>query len=177
MAVGKGRQTRGKVLLKCLILCPLLGITSSAQEPNFHDAPASAKTEKNPYQGQQTAAGQSAFQQRCAACHGPNGEGTGNVPALASERRKGPATANSSGTSPRAISTTGMPAWQIFARRTTVENYQLNIRALGASKPGSPRVKLSADEAVAVGTERASTKGSVYRLPLREAWHDSQDNP
>jgi glucose/arabinose dehydrogenase len=55
-----------------------------AQNANFHNAPASAKQVKNPYQGQRQAAqdGQRLYAMNCGTCHGRNAEGTGNVPAL-----------------------------------------------------------------------------------------------
>lgn len=61
----------------------LLSSSSMAQSPSFHDAPASARQKKNPLAGRVAAvqAGQDLFA-KCATCHGPKGEGTGNVPAL-----------------------------------------------------------------------------------------------
>ena len=52
-----------------------------AQDSNFHDAPASTKTLKNPYEGQPPAHAKALFHLRCARCHGENGEGSGNIPA------------------------------------------------------------------------------------------------
>jgi glucose/arabinose dehydrogenase len=58
---------------------------SQAQNSTFHKAPASAKNLSNPFAGQPQAAeaGAKIFAQTCAKCHGENGHGTGNVPALA----------------------------------------------------------------------------------------------
>ena len=52
---------------------------------SFHNAPASAAAEKNPYDGQASAisAGKTSYASHCAACHGVTAEGTGNVPPLA----------------------------------------------------------------------------------------------
>ena len=57
-----------------------------AQTARFHDAPQSATNRKNPYAGKKDAAeaGASFYAANCAACHGPSGRGTGNLPALAS---------------------------------------------------------------------------------------------
>jgi len=57
---------------------------SQAQTSPFHDAPASAKNVGNPFTGQPKAAeaGAKIFAQTCAKCHGENGHGTGNIPAL-----------------------------------------------------------------------------------------------
>ncbi len=55
-----------------------------AQTKPFHDAPASAAAMPNPYPGLQSAnAGQDVYRQKCAACHGPTGQGMGNIVALA----------------------------------------------------------------------------------------------
>ncbi|HKS75311.1 MAG TPA: PQQ-dependent sugar dehydrogenase [Terriglobales bacterium] len=56
-----------------------------AQNPEFHNAPASASREKNPLAGQPEAAtaGGKLFAAKCASCHGQNGRGMGNVPSLA----------------------------------------------------------------------------------------------
>jgi mono/diheme cytochrome c family protein len=53
------------------------------QNPSFHDAPPATKQQKNPFEGQHPASARSDYVSRCGACHGPNGEGTGNIPALA----------------------------------------------------------------------------------------------
>ena len=62
-----------------LLVFPVL----RAQNPNFHNAPASTKELKNPYGNQPPADAKALYTSRCAACHGPNGEGTGNIPSLA----------------------------------------------------------------------------------------------
>src|SRR5271165_1107392 len=56
-----------------------------AQGTSFHNAPASAAAEKNPYDGQGStvSGGKTSYASHCAACHGAAGEGTGNVPPLA----------------------------------------------------------------------------------------------
>ncbi|HMF63391.1 MAG TPA: c-type cytochrome, partial [Edaphobacter sp.] len=57
--------------------------TLSAQD--FHNAPASAAGQENPFSGQANAqAGGELYQQKCAACHGQTAQGSGNIPALAS---------------------------------------------------------------------------------------------
>ncbi|HTH53183.1 MAG TPA: PQQ-dependent sugar dehydrogenase [Edaphobacter sp.] len=57
----------------------------SAQDANFHDAPASAAATVNSHTSQTDIdAGKNVFAQRCAACHGPTAQGAGNIPALAS---------------------------------------------------------------------------------------------
>jgi mono/diheme cytochrome c family protein len=150
MVAKESKQTRRDKLAKGLVLSLLVGVASLAQNPSFHNAPASAKTEKNPYQGQQTSSGQSVFQLRCAACHGPNGEGSGNIPSLASEKAQGASDGELFWYITRGDVNNGMPSWESLPedQRWQIVNY---LRVLGASKPGSPRVRLSSNEAVAVG--------------------------
>jgi glucose/arabinose dehydrogenase len=56
----------------------------AAQDAHFHNAPPSAAQLKNPYEGQPAAAeaGAKIYATNCAACHGANGQGTGNIPPL-----------------------------------------------------------------------------------------------
>jgi glucose/arabinose dehydrogenase/mono/diheme cytochrome c family protein len=150
MAVKTSKQNRRETLAKGLVLSVFLGVASLAQNPSFHNAPASAKTEKNPYHGQQTASGKSAFQLRCASCHGPSGEGSGNIPSLASEKAQGASDGELFWYITKGDVNNGMPSWESLPeeQRWQIVSY---LRVLGASKPGSPRVRLSSDEAVTVG--------------------------
>src|SRR2546423_9017770 len=69
-----------------LYVCLLLPITTlHAVDNKFHNAPDSAKTMKNPVEGQAAAveAGKKLYGRNCLSCHGRNGKGSGNVPPLA----------------------------------------------------------------------------------------------
>src|SRR3954454_9258917 len=57
---------------------------AQSQTTSFHNAPASAREEKNPYLGQAPAVlnGKSVYVTNCSACHGNAGQGAGNVPPL-----------------------------------------------------------------------------------------------
>lgn len=57
----------------------------TAQDANFHNAPASSNQSKNPYTGQPTAAaaGSRLYTTNCSGCHGTRGSGAGNIPRLA----------------------------------------------------------------------------------------------
>jgi glucose/arabinose dehydrogenase/mono/diheme cytochrome c family protein len=169
MVAKKGKQTRTGTLERSVVLSLLLGVASwaqnPAQNPSFHNAPPSAKTEKNPYQGQQAASGKSVFQLRCAACHGPSGEGSGNIPSLASEKAQGASDGELFWYITKGDVNNGMPSWESLRaeQRWQIVNY---LRVLGASKPGSPRVRLSSDEAVTVGVNAppANAPFTDYRL-------------
>ncbi len=76
---------RSFYLLPTAAVVLFLSIASfSADDPNFHNAPDSARQTKNPYEGQPAAvtAGKQLYAKNCLACHGRRGEGTGNVPSL-----------------------------------------------------------------------------------------------
>jgi glucose/arabinose dehydrogenase len=130
---------------------------SQAQNANFHNAPASVKATNNPYQGQQPEAAKSVYQTRCGACHGPNGEGSGNIPALASGKAQGASDGELFWYITKGDLNNGMPAWDglLEKERWQIINY---LRVLGGSKPGSPRVRLSADEAVATAAAAPAPK-------------------
>jgi glucose/arabinose dehydrogenase/mono/diheme cytochrome c family protein len=147
----EAKQTRPGTLPKCLVLSFLLAVASFAQSPSFHNAPASAKAEKNPYQGQQSETGKAAFQSHCVACHGPNGEGSGNIPSLATGEAQGARDGELFWYITKGDVNNGMPSWETLPeeQRWQIVNY---LRVLGASKPGrAPRIPLSSDEAVKIG--------------------------
>lgn len=90
-----------------------VALVVAAAIPRFHNAPASADQLKNPYahQGAAAKAGSTLFSQNCSACHGSNGQGMNNIPAL----RAGPTQSAPDGQLFWFITTgepdKGMPAW------------------------------------------------------------------
>jgi glucose/arabinose dehydrogenase/mono/diheme cytochrome c family protein len=141
-----GRVFAGSIL-SCAGTLFLTSIVSQAQNANFHGAPASTKQEKNPFAGEQTGSEKTIYHLRCASCHGENGEGTGNIPALASGKAQSASDGELFWYITKGDLNNGMPAWAQLLQK---ERWQIvsYIRVLGGSKPGSPRVPLSADEAV-----------------------------
>jgi glucose/arabinose dehydrogenase/mono/diheme cytochrome c family protein len=145
-------------VLGIYLVALFLGFTASqAQETNFHNAPASAKEVKNPYAGQQGASSKAAYHLRCARCHGENGEGSGNIPALATGKAQSVTDGELFWYITKGDVNNGMPSWQTLPReqRWQIINY---VRVLGGSKPGSPRVATSPDEAVAVAVNAPPPK-------------------
>jgi len=63
----------------------LLALPDRAAPTSFHNAPDSAAQLVNPFAGQPAAAaaGGALYAAHCAACHGRNAEGSGNIPPLA----------------------------------------------------------------------------------------------
>jgi glucose/arabinose dehydrogenase/mono/diheme cytochrome c family protein len=141
----------GSVFARSVVACAgtlvLALIGSQAQNASFHNAPASVKREKNPLAGQQTGSEKSLYHLRCASCHGESGEGTGNIPALASGKAQSASDGELFWYITKGDLNNAMPSW---AQLPEKERWQIitYIRVLGGSKPGSPRVPLSADEAV-----------------------------
>ncbi|MGO8733347.1 MAG: PQQ-dependent sugar dehydrogenase [Terriglobia bacterium] len=137
-------------LASCAVIFLLLSPAWAAQNPNFHNAPASAKAMKNPNQGHQLASAQSAYHLRCASCHGDNGQGMGNVPALAS----GPAQSASDGELFWYITKgdvkNGMPSWETLPpqQRWQIVSY---LRVLRSSKFRSPPLRTPPYEPAAAG--------------------------
>jgi glucose/arabinose dehydrogenase/mono/diheme cytochrome c family protein len=102
-------------------------ITMAQDSSSFHNAPASVKKTKSPVEGspQSAAIGGQVYATNCAACHGPQGQGTGNVPAL----KTGPAQSATEGELfwfvTKGDEQNGMPSWASLsaARRWQVVAY------------------------------------------------------
>jgi len=124
----------------------------AAQNPAFHNAPAFAKVMRNPYAGKSPDAGRSAYHLRCASCHGESGQGSGNIPPLATGPAQGAGDGELFWYVTKGDVDNGMPAWDSIAPK---ERWQIVsfIRVLGGAKPGSPRVRLSSKEAAMAGLD------------------------
>jgi glucose/arabinose dehydrogenase/cytochrome c5 len=66
-------------------LCIFVAWRVSAQDAHFHNAPVSTTQQRNPFADQSAAAaaGAKLYAANCASCHGPTGQGTGNIPPVA----------------------------------------------------------------------------------------------
>ncbi|MGB7281654.1 MAG: PQQ-dependent sugar dehydrogenase [Candidatus Acidiferrum sp.] len=142
---------------KCAVLSSFLIAALAAQDSSFHNAPASIKEQKNPYEGQHPVSAKEAYQPRCASCHGPNGEGTGNIPPLATGKAQAASDGELFWYITKGDVNNGMPSWQSLPeeQRWLIVNY---LRVLGSLKPGSPRVPFSAGEAVEAGEKAPPPK-------------------
>src|SRR5271163_4422375 len=71
-------------IITVAILLPAALALAADVDTKFHDAPASTRATKNPYEGQPAAvlAGKQLYARNCLSCHGKLGKGTGNVPSL-----------------------------------------------------------------------------------------------
>jgi len=91
--------------------------SAHGQNSTFHNAPPSAKQLKNPYEGQPAAAAKPLFHLRCARCHGGNGEGSGNIPSLASEKIKSATPGELFWYITKGDLNNGMPSWAALPKR------------------------------------------------------------
>ena len=102
-----------RVLPRFILLIFATAVAGLAGEVGgFHNAPASAAARPNPFEGEQNIkAGQKLYLDNCAACHGANAQGSGNVAALA----HGPAQTAKAGEVfwyiTRGDVNNGMPSW------------------------------------------------------------------
>lgn len=144
-------KTALRILADTLALSATFGLLNfpvcAVQAPAFHNAPTSARAMANPLAGKADQSAKTAYHIRCANCHGENGEGMGNVPALASGRTQ----SASDGELFWYITTgdvgNGMPSWESIS---TNERWQIVsfLRSLGGSNPGSRPVPYTPDDAV-----------------------------
>ena len=71
-------------LIAAAMLLSAAPLHAADVDKKFHNAPASVKATKNPYEGDPAAplAGKRLYARNCLSCHGKLGKGTGNVPSL-----------------------------------------------------------------------------------------------
>jgi glucose/arabinose dehydrogenase len=154
----------------------LLVSLARAQNANFHDAPASARELKNPYEGQQPPNAKALFHLRCARCHGENGEGSGNIPPLKAERIKAVTPGEifwfiTNGDVPN-----GMPSWATLPKqqRWQIVSYVQNLgqRRAGPSAPSAAPMaaeKLNAPPPTPPFTDfRYEKPGKVRQITLQD---------
>ena len=147
------------VLLSLLSIAPV-----RADDKPFHDAPASAKTQKNPYEGQQAAvdAGKQLYARNCLACHGKTGQGTGNVPSLVDGKLKGVAEGEVFWFVTKGDKDNGMPSWAFLPdeKRWQVVTY---VEAMASGKAGS-----SAKPAAAPEVDTGNVKDASPTAPFTD---------
>ena len=136
-----------------------------AVDKNFHDAPDSAKAQKNPLEGQQAAIdeGKAAYARNCLSCHGKAGKGTGNVPSLVDGKLKDVAPGEVFWFITQGSKANGMPAWAFLPeeKRWQIVSY---VDALAAGKATGVSAVASAAH-----TADASLSGAAMKAPAPKA--------
>jgi glucose/arabinose dehydrogenase len=120
-----------------------------AVDKNFHDAPDSAKAQKNPFEGKQDAvdAGKALYARNCLACHGKAGKGTGNVPSLVDGKLTGVASGEVFWFITKGDTDNGMPSWAFLPedKRWQIVSY---VEALAAGKAAPTATSAAAPAAM-----------------------------
>jgi glucose/arabinose dehydrogenase len=113
----------------------------SAADANFHNAPASAKATKNPYEHQTAAAeaGKQVYARHCLSCHGNMGKGTGNIPSLVDGKLDSVAPGEVFWFITRGDKDNGMPSWASLPvkQRWQVVTYVKSMETSAAAQPAS----------------------------------------
>jgi glucose/arabinose dehydrogenase/mono/diheme cytochrome c family protein len=129
-----------------VILLPAAMLLADDVDANFHNAPASAKAMKNPYDGQAAAiaAGKQVYARNCLSCHGKSGGGTGNVPSLIDGKLETTAPGEVFWFITKGDKDDGMPSWAQLPekQRWQVVSY---VKSLGAPQTGHVATALPPD--------------------------------
>src|ERR1019366_7969414 len=121
------------------VLLSMLSIAAlQADDKPFHDAPATAKAQKNPFSGQQAAAdaGKTLYARNCLACHGKTLQGTGNVPSLVDGKLKGVTAGEVFWFVTKGDKDNGMPSWAFLPeeKRWQIVTY---VEEMASVKPAA----------------------------------------
>jgi glucose/arabinose dehydrogenase len=129
----------------CALTAAFIASQLHAQDAHFHNAPTSSAEMKNPFAGQSDAvpAGAKLYATNCASCHGPTGQGTGNIPSIV----EGPTQTVPDGEVFWFITTgsvkNGMPAWNTLPeeQRWQIVSFVKSLKNspnAGAAAPAPP---------------------------------------
>ncbi|PYX39499.1 MAG: sorbosone dehydrogenase [Acidobacteria bacterium] len=178
---------------KVIFLWIFLSLTLTAQDRRFHNAPPSSQQKKNPYAGQAAAvkAGERLYALNCRSCHGINGKGNGNVPALS----RGAIQTVPDGEIFWFITTgsveNGMPSWaqlseqkrwQIVTYLKTLKNAR-STAAPAAAAPNAPPVPTNAPAPPTTFTDfRFEEPGKMHKITIQDlpapyATHSANNGP
>jgi glucose/arabinose dehydrogenase len=112
-------------------------LCASADPAPFHNAPTAAGQMVNPYAEQANAAqsGEGLYAQHCAACHGRNAEGSGNIPPLAHSAVQSAADGEVFWFITTGSVNDGMPAWASLPeqQRWQIVTYLKTLRSVPAA--------------------------------------------
>jgi glucose/arabinose dehydrogenase len=152
------RLFAGLVGISLAVLLPLVALDS--QDKSFHNAPPETARLTNPYDEHPPAHARQLYHQYCAACHGLNGEGSGNIPAVAKGATQSAPDGEIFWYVTKGDANNGMPAWSGLPERQRWEIVSY-LKALGHGKiaPSKPSASESA----------TSSPASTAALPVSPA--------
>jgi mono/diheme cytochrome c family protein len=117
-----------------LALLPLRG-----QDASFQNAPLDTRNLKDPYEDHPPANARLLYHRHCTPCHGENGEGSGNLPALAKGRTQSVADGEIFWYVTKGDANSGMP-WSTLPPRQRWEIVSY-VKALGHGKIGAEGIR------------------------------------
>ncbi|HEY4048319.1 MAG TPA: PQQ-dependent sugar dehydrogenase [Acidobacteriaceae bacterium] len=149
--------------------------TLLAQESTFHNAPASTKQLKNPYEGQ-PAAGGPLYQSSCANCHGASRQGSGNIPSLNGDKFKSVTSGELFWFITKGDVDNGMPSWASLPeqQRWQIVSYLKSGLAPSAQVSASPAPAESASTPTAPPPTapfvdyRFEKPGEIHKVTLKD---------
>ena len=159
-----------------LTVSPLKGADQA-----FHDAPASAKSEKNPYAEKKTAiaAGAKLYAANCSSCHGPSGRGTGNIPPLAHGAAQSASDGEVFWFITKGDVNNGMPSWQQLPARNRWElvSYVKSLPSAGSGSESAAAEEAAVADASAGPPPPAPFTDFRYEKPGKFRHITLQDLP
>lgn len=187
-------KTFAAVLFASSLLAVPIAVQSAANKA-FHDAPDSAKSMKNPYEGQADAvtAGKTLYARNCLACHGKSGQGTGNVPSLVDGKLEGVTQGEIFWFVTKGDKDNGMPSWAFLPEKSRWEIISY-VETMGPGKTsvgGAPDTPVAAPMTSTIKSpppkppftdfrfEKPGTtrKITVKDLPAPYATHSAENGP
>ncbi len=174
-------RTRVLLLSSATALTAVLPLSLAAQNKSFHNAPASTKELKNPYEGQTSAVqtGKKIYLFRCSRCHGKNAEGSGNIPALVDGKLESVTPGELFWFVTHGSPDNGMPSWAKLPQRQRWEVVSY-VKSLGQSQTAkgepastaSPTEKITAIKAPAPKPPftdfRFEKPGTVRKITVKD---------
>ena len=141
-----------------------------AVDQPFHDAPASAKAMKNPYEGQAGAvdAGKTQYARNCLSCHGKTLKGTGNIPSLVDGKLMGVTEGEVFWFITKGSTDNGMPAWAFLpeqSRWQIVSYVEAVVSGKAAASAGSAAASEPSAGAIKAPAPKAPFTDFRYEKP------------
>jgi glucose/arabinose dehydrogenase len=170
----------GSRIAAAMILLSTALVLAADGDAKFHNAPASTRATKNPYEGQAAAAqaGKALYARNCLSCHGKMGKGTGNVPSLVDGRLDSVPSGEVFWFITQGDKDNGMPSWAALPEK---QRWQIitYVKAMGASQnsadantPAPPDMstsKLKAPPPAAPFTDfRYEKPGTVRKITVKD---------